>query len=352
MEVGIIGFARSGKTTIFNALTGAHAQVGTFGSRDANVAVLRVPDERVEKLAAIFKPKKTVHAEFRFVDAAPNEADGERKALDPDALGVLRQADALVHVVRAFEDQDVMHPHGTVDPARDCRDLEEELRLADLIVIEKRLERLEKEHNLGAEHQVLVRAREHIESGAPLRTMELTGQEAKELSGFCFLSQKPLLLVGNYGEKTIGDEDPAHLSACAIEQGLPVVALCGEMEMEIVQLAEEERQTFRDEWGLGEGSRMEFVHAAHDLLGLIIFFTCGDAEVHARTIPDGTKAVEAAACVHSDMARGFIRAEVVGCGDLVAAGSMAKAKEGGHVHLEGKEYLVQDGDVILFRFNV
>lgn len=352
MKVGIIGFARSGKTTLFNALTGAQAEVGAFGSREANVAVLKVPDERVDRLAELYKPKKVTYAEFQFVDIAPNEAGGEDKALDAAALTLLKNVDALVHVVRAFENEGVMHPHGSVDPVRDARDLEDELRIADLIIIEKRLERLEKEGKKDREHELLVRAREHIEAEHSLRTLPLDAAEAKALRGFEFLSQKPMMLVGNYGEYQIGADDPSGLAAFAAPSGLTLIDLCGAMEMEVAQLPPEERTGFREELGLGEESRVRFLQTAYDMLGLMSFLTAGEPEVRAWTIEKETKAVDAAGVIHSDIQRGFIRAEVVSFDDLMSAGSMAKAKEAGKVRLEGKDYLVQDGDVILFRFNV
>jgi GTP-binding protein YchF len=352
MKTGIIGFARSGKTTVFNALSGAHAAVGAFGSRDANVAVVKVPDSRIDRLAEIAKPKKITYAEFQFIDIAPNEAGGERKILDPAALAILKNADALVHVVRGFHSEDVVHPLGSVDPVRDCQALEEELQLTDFIVVDKRIERLDKEHRKGPELEVLGRCRAHLEAGRSLRSLPLSAQEAHEVSGFGFLSQKPLLLLGNYGEEMIGKPDPSGLAGCAAESGLTAIDLCGKMELEVAELPEEERQAFREDLGLGEESRQRFLHAAYDMLGLMSFLTMGEPEVRAWTIQKGTRAVDAAAVIHSDIQRGFIRAEVVHYDDLIAAGSMAKAKEQGHMRLEGKEYIVRDGDIMLFRFNV
>jgi GTP-binding protein YchF len=352
MNVGIVGYARAGKTTIFNALTGATAAVGAFGSRDANVAVLKVPDERVDALAEIHKPKKITYAEFQFTDIAPSTSTTEDKALDSAALTVLKNVEALVHVVRAFENEDVMHPCGSVAPVRDCRSLEQELQLEDLIIVERRLERLEKEHRKDTEYELLCRCREHIEHEKPLRTLELNAQEAKQLTGFQFLSRKPLLVLGNYGEDGIGAPDPAGISACAEELGLSHIDMCGAMEMEVAQLPEDERQAFRQELGLGEESRNKFLRSAYDILGLMSFLTAGEPEVRAWTIRKGTPAVEAAGVIHSDIQRGFIRAETVSYDHFMAAGSMAKAKEAGHVRLEGKDYVVQDGDIILFRFNV
>jgi GTP-binding protein YchF len=353
MKCGIIGFTRSGKTTIFNAITGQHAAVGAFGAREANVAAIKVPDDRVDKLTEIFKPKKKTYAEFQFVDIAPGESSGQEKAIDNNALNALKSVDALVHVVRAFKNDDVMHPHDTVDPARDCRMLEEELQLCDLIVIEKRIERLIKEHK-GKEHEIelMNRLKEHIENGEPLRDLELSPQESKDIAGYGFLSRKPILLLGNYGDDAIGKDDPAGLAAYSKESGFSHIDFCGTMEMEVSQLPDGERQTFREELGLGEESRTHFLTAAYDMLGLMSFLTAGEPEVRAWTIKKGMKAVEAAGVIHSDIQRGFIRAEIVGYNDFMAAGSMVKAKEAGHVRLEGKEYIMQDGDMVLFRFNV
>ncbi|MBM3288787.1 MAG: redox-regulated ATPase YchF [Candidatus Hydrogenedentes bacterium] len=352
MKVGIIGFARSGKTTIFNALTGAHAAVGTFGARESNVAVLKVPDARVDRLAEIHKPKKITYAEFQFIDIAPNEAAGEQKALDTAALNALKQVDALVHVVRAFKNEDVMHPHEHVDPARDAKAMEEELQIGDLITVERRLERMEKEHKKGAELAPLQRCKDHLESGRPLRTLALTPPEMRDLLGFGFMSLKPMMLLGNYGEEVIGNDDPTHLRAFAKENGIALIELCGALELEIAQLPAEDRPAYRADLGLGEESRVRFLHTAYDMLGLMSFLTAGEPEVRAWTIHKNTKAVDAAAVIHSDIARGFIRAEIVNYDHFVAAGTMVKAKEAGHVRLEGKEYIMQDGDIVLFRFNV
>ncbi|HNY86269.1 MAG TPA: redox-regulated ATPase YchF [Candidatus Hydrogenedentes bacterium] len=352
MKVGIIGFARSGKTTVFNALTGAKAAVGAYGSREANVAVIKVPDARVDALSDIFKPKKRTYAEIEFLDIAPNEAAGEEKALDANALTVLKNVDALVHVVRAFANQAVSHPMNSVDAARDTRAMEEELALTDLIIVERRVERLEKEGRRDREHSLMVRCQGHLEEGRPLRTLELDPQEDALLRSFTFLSRKPMMLLGNYGEDGIGAENPSGLGAVAAELGLVLIELCGAMEMEVSQLAEEDRAPFREELGLGEESRTRFIQTAYDLLGLMSFLTAGEPEVRAWTIRKGTHAVDAAGVIHSDIQRGFIRAEIVAYDDFMASGTMTKAKEKGKVRLEGKDYVVQDGDILHFRFNV
>ncbi len=352
MKVGIIGFARSGKTTIFNALTGSQAEVGTFGSREANMAVIKVPDARVDALAAIYHPKKITYAEIEFVDIAPNEAASDKKALDGAALTVLKNVDALVHVVRAFDNPNVMHPLDRVEPVADAGALEEELQLCDLIILERRIERLEKENKKNNEYDLLCRCRAQVEEGKALRDLALSEQEEKLVLGYTFLSRKPMLLLGNYGEDKIGKEDPAGLAAFAAERALTLIEFCGSMEMELSELPEEDRAEFRADLGLGEESRTRFIQTAYDMLGLMSFFTAGEPEVRAWTIRKGTRAVDAAGVIHSDIQRGFIRAETVAFEDLVALGSMTRVKEQGKAHLEGKEYIMQDGDVVLFRFNV
>ncbi len=352
MKVGMIGFARSGKTTVFNAITGAQADVGAYGSREANLAVIKVPDARVDRLAEIYHPKKKTYAEFEFIDIAPAEGADPDKALDNAALNLLKNADALVHVVRAFENENVMHPLGSVNPARDVDALEEELMLIDLIIIEKRLERLEKEHRKDREYELLRRCKDHIEQGAPLRDIELNEQEEILLRSYTFLSQKPMLLLGNHGEDALGRDDPAGLAESAQKHCLTHLAFCGALEMDVSQLPEDERAPFREELGLGEESRIRFIQFAYEMLGLISFLTAGEPEVRAWTIHRGTHAVDAAGVIHSDIKRGFIRAETVAYDDFIQAGAMAKAKEKGKVRLEGKDYIVKDGDMILFRFNV
>ena len=352
MKAGILGFARSGKTTLFNALPGAQAAVGAYGSREANRTVIKVPDERVSKLSDMFKPKKTTYAEIEFVDIAPNESADDQKALDAAALRALKATDALVHVVRAFQNDGVLHPLDGVNAARDAETMDEELKLSDLLIIEKRIERLEKERRKDQEYELMLRCRAHIESGAPLRTVEFTPRELGLLSGFTFLSQKPLMLVGNYGEDAIGQDDPSGLRDYAAQNGFSLIDLCGAMEMEIAQLPAADRAEFRESLGLGEESKGRFIRAAYDMLGLMSFLTVGPDEVRAWTIRKNTPAVESAGVIHSDIQRGFIRAEVMGYGDFMEAGSAAKLKEQGKLRLEGKEYIVQDGDIINFRFNV
>jgi hypothetical protein len=352
MKVGLIGFARSGKTTVFNAITGARAEVGAYGSRDANIAVIKVPDARVDALAEIYKPKKKTYAEIEFVDIAPAEGSDQDRALDSAALTLLKNADALAHVVRAFKNDNVMHPRDTVNPVRDVQSLEEELQLIDLIVLEKRVERLEKEHRKDQEYELMVRCKAHLESGKPLRTLDFSAQDALLLRSYSLLSQKPMMLLCNSGDDGLGEADPGGLSEIASALGLDLISFCGALEMEVNGLPEEERAAFREELGMGEESRTRFIQFAYSMLGLISFLTAGEPEVRAWTIRKGDHAVDAAGVIHSDIKRGFIRAETVAYADFMEAGSMAKAKEKGKVRLEGKDYIVQDGDMMLFRFNV
>lgn len=352
MNVGIVGFGRSGKTTVFNALTGSKAAVGAYGSRDVNVAVMRVPDERVERLNEIYRPKKKTLAEFQFADIAPNESTADEKTLDASALTTLKNVGALVHVVRCFANEEVVHPLGSVDAVRDCRVLEEEFQLDDLLIIEKRMARLEKEHKKDSEYHCLERCKECIESDKPLRTLELNAQEEKIIGGFTFLSRKPLMLFGNYGDESIGEPDPSGLEAFAAERGLTLLTMCGALELEVGELPEEDRAAFREDLELGEESRTLFLRTAYDMLRLMSFFTVGEDEVRAWTAPKGTKAAEGAGLIHSDLQRGFIRAEVVTYDNFIAAGSMHHAKEQGHLRLEGKDCVLEDGDLVLIRFNV
>lgn len=352
MKVGLIGFARSGKTTVFNAITGSHAEVGAYGSRAANVAVIKVPDERVDMLAEIFQLKRKIYAEIEFVDIAPAEGMEEDRTLDAAALNLLKNTDALTHVVRSFKNDNVMHPREKVDPIRDVLSMEEELQLNDLIQIEKRIERLEKEQRKDQEYDLFLRCREHLEEGKPLRSLDMSDKDEFLLRSFSLLSQKPMMLLCNCDDSGLGEEDPAGLSETAEKLGLHLITLCGDLEMEVNTLPEEERAAFREELGMGEGSRTRFIQFAYRMLGLISFLTSGEKETHAWTIRKGDSAAEAAGVIHSDIKRGFIRAETVAYADFIAAGSMAKARENGKVRLEGKDYVVQDGDMILFRFNV
>ena len=321
MRIGLVGFPGSGKTTVFNALTGLQ---GGYGK--TNLGTVKVPDERVDALARLFKPKKTTYAEITFSDAAGISGD--------QTLAAMREMDALCHVVRGFGDD--------AAPASDARKFEDEMNLADLLIVEKRMERLQREKSKGAELPLMERLKAALEAGTPLRDLtDITADEWTMLAGFRFLTAKPLLLVLNVAESDAAMTPP---------EGF--VVLAGQVEMDIAQMAPEEQQEFAASLGLAEPAIGRFIHAAYKLLDLISFLTAGEDECRAWPIKRGTTAPKAAAKIHSDIERGFIRAEVVRWEDLVHYGSEAKCREAGKLRSEGKEYVVQDGDVINFRFNV
>jgi GTP-binding protein YchF len=352
MKVGLVGFAGSGKTTIFNALTGLAAEVG-FGARErANVGVIKVPDERIDKLAAIFNPKKKVYAEVSFVDVAGPEADKDEKShsgLDPKLVQHMRDAEALVHVVRAFDNPFLSQ---APDPARDITAFDDELILTDLVQIENRINRIKKEKESARERDVLERLKSSLESEKALRDQGLNSEEESIIAGFRFLSQKPLLLLLNVSEDQVAAGPSPELSTLAASKNLDLIAMCGKAEMEIAELPSEEQREFLADLGITEPARDRFIRAAYHLLDLISFMTVGEDECRAWPVRRGTTAHKAAGKIHSDIERGFIRGEVVKHEDLLAVGSLAACRDHGKLRLEGKEYIVQDGDVIHFRFNV
>jgi len=350
VKVGIAGFPRGGKTTIFNALTGQHADVGGFSEPGkVHLGTIKVPDPRVDKLSEIFHPKKTTYAEMVFVDfPAAAEAAGSH-ALDTATLTQMRESEALVQVVRGFADAITgAPPH----PVRDLANFKSELLLSDLVLIEKRLERLKKEKGKEQERALLERCKAFLDEERPLRQIDLSGEEASSIAGFGFLSRRPLMVVLNVGEADVAaDMPPAVVEFLAMEN-LEGLLLSGKIEMEIAALEAEDRQAFLEDLGLKATARERFIRAAYELLDQISFLTSGEDEVRAWTIKRGTPAVKAAGKIHSDIERGFIRAEVVHYDDFVQYGSDAKCREHGKLRLEGKEYVVKDGDIIHFRFNV
>ncbi len=353
MKVGLVGFAGSGKTTIFNTLTGLAAEVGGYGAKEkANVGVIKVPDPRVDELAALFNPKKKTFAEISFVDVAGPQADQAERSesgLDPKLVQHMREADALVHVVRAFDNPMLLQE---ADPARDIRAFDDELILTDLVQIENRIQRLKKEKDKDREADLMQRLKTALEEERLLRDLELAPEELTMMAGFRFLSLKPLLLLLNVGEGSAANESHAPVIELAKSKGLSVIAMSGKVEMEIAQLDTDEQREFLQDLGINEPARDRFIRAAYQLLDLISFLTAGEDECRAWSIKRGTNAQKAAGVIHSDIERGFIRAEVVRFEDLIALGSEAKCREQGKLRLEGKEYTVQDGDVIHFRFNV
>jgi GTP-binding protein YchF len=366
MQVAIVGLARSGKTTVFNTLTGGEAETGGFGGATVNVGVVKVPDERLTRLTELFKPKREVPADVTYVDlpAPPLSADGREPAEIPaDQLARLRTADELLHVVRAFDDPSVAHPLGNVDPMRDVEQVDLEFVLADLSVVERRIEKLQTSgrHGSPAEREaneqelvVLERIAPPLREGTPLRDVQLGEDELKRVRGFRFLTEKPVLLLMNIGEGDVARaaEIVAGLAARYQHGHTQVEALSARIEMEIGQLDPEEAAVFRDDLGLTEASLDRVIRLSYKLLGLISFFTAGPDETRAWTIPEGSSAVDAAGAIHTDLARGFIRAEVVTYDDLIELGSMAEARKLGKLRSEGKAYRMRDGDIAEILFNV
>ena len=353
MKVGLVGFAGSGKTTIFNTLTGLTAEVGGFGAREkANVGVIKVPDARVDKLAELYNPKKQTYVEMSFVDVAGpqgDQAERTESGLDPKLVQHMREVEALVNVVRGFNSPMLTQP---ADPMRDIKAFDDELILTDMVQIENRIARLKKEKDSTRERELLERLKTALEEERPLRDLEIVQEEQGLIAGFRFLSLKPLLLLLNVGEGAAGSEPPADVVELAAARNLSLIAMSGRAEMDIAQLTEDEQREFLQDLGINEPARDRFIRAAYQLLDLISFLTSGEDECRAWSIRRGTSAHRAAGVIHSDIERGFIRAEVVRFEDLIELKSEARCREQGKLKLEGKEYVVHDGDVIHFRFNV
>jgi ribosome-binding ATPase len=360
MKIAIIGLPNSGKTTVFNALTRGTAETASYssGQLEPNLATVKVPDPRLGVLARMFEPKKVTPADVQYVDVGGlSSGAGQSGGLPPALLNYIGGADALLHVARDFADETVPHPDGAVGLARDVAAVDLELVFSDLAIIERRLTKLNaeigkmstKDRELRiAERDLLVRLQGELEAERPIRDVELSEEEERLLRGYQFLTAKPLLLVINIGEERIknppGFEYP--------HRGSGVVAICGKVEAELAQLDDEDAQAFMDDLGISEAARDRVIAESYRLLGLISFLTTGPDEVRAWTIRRNTPAVEAAGAIHSDIQRGFIRAEIVAYDDLIKAGGMNEAKKAGTVRLEGKTYIVKDGDVCHFLFNV
>jgi len=352
MKLGIIGLPQSGKTTLFNALTRGNAPLSASAGRlEVHTAVVDVPDERIDRLAAMFKPRKTTYAKVTYADIAGLEGSASKGGISGPLLNQLSQMDGLIHVVRCFEAHDVPHPAGSVNPARDVETMLGELILNDLVLVERKLERLAEERRKGGSDKALIerqtalfnRLRETLEAGTPLRAIELSAEEQRELSSFGLLTRKPILTVFNLGE---GQEAPP----LALDH--PSIALQGKLEMELAQLAPEDAALFMAEYGIQELGLSRVIRLSYELLHLQSFFTVGEDEVRAWTVRRGATALEAAGVIHSDLQRGFVRAEVVSYEDLIALGSLAEARARGKLRLEGKDYIVQDGDILHIRFHI
>jgi ribosome-binding ATPase len=364
----IIGLPSSGKTTVFNALTRSQAATGTFGAKpdDPNLATVKVPDQRLDRLTELFQPQRKVPADVQYLDVAGIAKGISEQGMSGQLLGHLAQADALVHVVRAFEDPNIPHPEETVDPLRDIETLEMELLFSDLGIIEKRLQRIEsqlgktrgKEREvMEREQRILAQLKGLLEEDSPLREHwhAIDEEDRRMLRGFGFLTAKPLLILLNVSDSQAVDDAPALAARIHQQVGgrnVGVHTLAGKIEMEIGQLDADDASIFMDDLGITESGLDRVIAASFELLGLIAFFTVGEDECRAWTIRRGADAVEAASAIHTDIARGFIRAEVVGYDDMIEVGSMAEARKAGRLRREGKTYVVQSGDIINFLFNV
>jgi GTP-binding protein YchF len=358
LHAALIGLPSTGKTTLFQLMTSAKEGPRGHGKAETAVGISKVPDARLDRLTAMYNPRKHVPATIEFTDFVAVGKSGAAALVD---VAGYKTADALVHVVRAFRDESVAHPAGSVQPARDAQAMEDELILADLGVIERRLERLDKDlkksksAELEKERDLILRCKTALENGQPLRSLGLAGEDLRRLRGFQLLSAKPLLLVINLDEAdaALGLEEAARqtdLTQFLSRAATGAVPVCAKIELEIASLEAADAQAFLADLGLQESGLARVIRASYDLLGYISFFTVGEDENRAWSIPRGTIAQDAAGEIHSDIARGFIRAEVVAYDALIARGSMAACKEHGEVRLEGKEYVVKDGDIINFRF--
>jgi GTP-binding protein YchF len=355
MKTAIIGLPQVGKTSLFKILTGASGEA-RIGATKVQIGVSKVPDKRLDALAELFQPPKAVQATIEYADMPGLSREALREA---GYMASLRNVDAFAHVLRAFDDEMVMHIEGTLDPKRDWESIDSELILNDMQVVENRLERVEKDlkraknPELATERELLIKCQTMLEDSQPLRELDIEPQDAKLLKGFQFLSEKPMLLVINVGEEQASDmaaiEQKYRDELLSGRKNLGVTAVCGSIESELVDLDADEARDYLESYGVTDSGRERLINASYDLLGLMSFLTAGETECRAWTIPKNSPAVKAAGAIHSDFAKKFIRAETINWETLVGRGGYAGARDHGELRLEGKEYIVQDGDVLVIR---
>ena len=358
MKTGIIGLPQVGKTSLFRILSKAHLSDQAYANpREAHLGVAKVPDDRLDRLAALYNPKKLTHASVEYVDVG---AIGQEALKESSYIGHLRNVDALIHVVRAFNDPSIAHV-GEIDPLRDIKNVDFDLMISDLGQVEKRLERLEKDlkkmrsPELEKENELLIKAKAHLEAEKPLRELDMNADDKKRIRGFMFLSEKPILYVLNISESTdLGKDleaavDKYKLTEIAARPNAGATAICGKVEAELAEMPDADAAEFLSSYGLTESGLSRLIRKSYALLGLISFFTAGEDECRAWTVPVNSRAVDAAGAIHSDLSKHFIRAETIRWDQLLEAGSEANARAKGTLRLEGKEYIVQDGDVMHIR---